>query len=62
LAGWLLQYAVASPLPQLPSTLLLASYLLPQANVLTFAGQLCPVEFSPPALLHQVWFAVTDTA
>jgi hypothetical protein len=56
---WLLQYAVTSPLPQLPSTLLLPSYLL--TNVLTFAGQLCPVELSPLTLLHQVWFAVTDT-
>jgi hypothetical protein len=36
-------------------------YLLPQADDLTFVGRLCPVEFSPPTILHQVWFAVTGT-
>ena len=27
--------------------------LLPRTKVLTFTGQLCPVEFSPPAVLHK---------
>jgi hypothetical protein len=47
---------------------------VPQADDLTFDGQLCPVEFSPPTpwnpiffffspptILRQVWFAVTGT-
>jgi hypothetical protein len=35
--------------------------LLPWADDVTFVRQLCPVEFSQPTILHQVWFAVNGT-